>query len=146
MQMQPRLPISPQPKSDSSLLNYTGLRVSPAALRRARFPGLRLLARRMGLPAPRAAIRSGRSSFLGRCTSVVRRRGRRPRLSPSSPIKAALALEIRRTALRARGYIRVARFGILAAIAIPLYANVQQRARIAKAQADSRALASAASI
>ena len=39
-----------------------------------------------------------------------------------------------------------ARFGILAAIAIPLYANVQQRARIAKAQADSRALASAASI
>src|SRR5438552_5241458 len=36
--------------------------------------------------------------------------------------------------------------GILAAIAIPLYANVQQRARIAKAQADARALASAASI
>src|SRR5438105_5296405 len=34
----------------------------------------------------------------------------------------------------------------LAAIAIPLYANVQQRARIAKAQADARALASAASI
>ena len=31
MQMQPRLPISSQPKSDSSLLNYTGLRVSPAA-------------------------------------------------------------------------------------------------------------------
>src|SRR5437588_6701401 len=36
--------------------------------------------------------------------------------------------------------------GILAAIAIPLYANVQQRARIAKAQADARALASAVSI
>src|SRR5437868_13573722 len=34
----------------------------------------------------------------------------------------------------------------LAAIAIPLYANVQQRARIAKAQADARALASAVSI
>src|SRR5256886_9966411 len=42
--------------------------------------------------------------------------------------------------------IVVAIIGILASIAIPLYANVQQRARIAKAQADARALASAASI
>ena len=42
--------------------------------------------------------------------------------------------------------IVVAIIGILAAIAIPLYANVQARARIAKAQADTRALASAASI
>jgi type II secretion system protein G len=33
--------------------------------------------------------------------------------------------------------------GILAAIAIPLYSNFQARARLAKAQADARALASA---
>ena len=42
--------------------------------------------------------------------------------------------------------IVVAIIGILAAIAIPLYANVQARARIAKAQADARAIASAVSI
>jgi type II secretion system protein G len=42
--------------------------------------------------------------------------------------------------------IVVAIIGILAAIAVPLYGNVQQRARIAKAQADSRAIATAASI
>jgi type IV pilus assembly protein PilA len=42
--------------------------------------------------------------------------------------------------------IVVAIIGILAAIAIPLYANVQARARIAKAQADTRALASAVAI
>ena len=42
--------------------------------------------------------------------------------------------------------IVVANIGILAAIAIPLYANVQARARLAKAQADARALASAVSI
>lgn len=42
--------------------------------------------------------------------------------------------------------IVVAIIGILAAIAVPLYANVQQRARIAKAQADARALVSAVSI
>src|SRR5882724_2640951 len=42
--------------------------------------------------------------------------------------------------------IMVAIIGILAAIAIPLYANVQTRARIAKAQADTRTLASAVSI
>ena len=39
--------------------------------------------------------------------------------------------------------IVVAVIGILAAIAIPLYANTQTSARIAKAQADARALASA---
>src|SRR6266513_2630319 len=42
--------------------------------------------------------------------------------------------------------IVVAIIGILAAIAVPLYANVQARARIAKAQADTRAMASAISI
>src|SRR5260370_3004276 len=42
--------------------------------------------------------------------------------------------------------IVVAIIGILAAIAIPLYANVQARARLAKAQADARVLASAVSI
>ena len=42
--------------------------------------------------------------------------------------------------------IVVAIIGILAAIAIPLYANVQSRSRVAKAQADSRTLASAVSL
>jgi type II secretion system protein G len=42
--------------------------------------------------------------------------------------------------------IVVAIIGILAAIAIPLYANVQTRARIAKAQADTRTLSSAVSL
>ena len=42
--------------------------------------------------------------------------------------------------------IVVAIIGILAAIAIPLYANVQARARIAKAQADVRTIATAVSM
>src|SRR3989441_1821391 len=42
--------------------------------------------------------------------------------------------------------IVVAVIGILTAIAIPLYADIQARARIAKAQADTRTLASAATI
>jgi type IV pilus assembly protein PilA len=42
--------------------------------------------------------------------------------------------------------IVVAIIGILAAIAVPLYANVQARARTAKAQSDTRAVASAVSI
>ena len=39
--------------------------------------------------------------------------------------------------------IVVAIIGILVAIAFPLYANIQARARVAKAQADARTLASA---
>ena len=42
--------------------------------------------------------------------------------------------------------IVVAIIGILAAIAIPLYANVQSRARVAKVQADLRSIASAVSM
>ena len=42
--------------------------------------------------------------------------------------------------------IVVAIIGVLAAIAVPLYANIQARARIAKAQADTRAIASAVTI
>jgi type II secretion system protein G len=42
--------------------------------------------------------------------------------------------------------IVVAIIGILAAIAIPLFNNMQARARVAKAQADARTLASAVSM
>lgn len=42
--------------------------------------------------------------------------------------------------------IVVAIIGILAAVAVPLYSNVQARARLAKAASDTRALASAVAV
>src|SRR6185436_13013793 len=81
---------------------------------------------------------------------------------PSSPCdQGPIGLSLRRHYLRTmdrlrnrhqRGFtlielmIVVAIIGILSAIAIPLYANVQARARVAKVQADLRTLASAASM